>query len=127
MELGQGGLRLALEPLPEVQAPEHLVGERARNAGGERVGGDLALELLGRDRIDADRRGARRGKEQAGRRNERTDPSPELPGKAGHAATTTTWAPHSRARAGLAAQRRYRRAASMSFRRPESSGLMPLL
>ena len=35
--------------------------------------------------------------------------------------------PHSRARSGLAAQWRYRRAASMSFRRPESSGLTPLL
>jgi hypothetical protein len=35
--------------------------------------------------------------------------------------------PHSRARSGPSAQQHYRSAASMSFRRPVSSGLTPLL
>ena len=66
---------------------------------------------------------------EARERDERPDPAPGPPGNRSgvSAATATTWVPHSRARSGPSAQRRYRSAASMSFRRPASSGLTPLL
>ena len=73
-ELREGRFRLSLESLPQIEPLEDLVGELTGCACGEDVGGRLPLESLRRDRLDADRGGARRRQEQAGDRNEPRGP-----------------------------------------------------
>src|SRR5262249_41366037 len=80
-ERGERAGGILAESRSEIEALEHLIREAARLVDGERAGGQVALEVLGRGRGGADRRRACCGGEEAGHRDEDAQGPPEPRGK----------------------------------------------